>query len=108
MRISDWSSDVCSSDLRVTPRVSIGMPVRNGERFIAEAIDSMLGQTFSDFELIIRDNASVDRMQEICRGYAAKDDRSEERRVGKECVSTCRYRGSRYHSKKKNVYALIK
>lgn len=60
---------------RATPRVSIGMPVRNGERFIAEAIDSILRQTFSDFELIVRDNASVDRTQEICRSYAAKDGR---------------------------------
>lgn len=58
-----------------TPRVSIGMPVYNGERFVAEAIDSVLQQTYSDFELIICDNASTDRTEEICRAYASKDPR---------------------------------
>src|SRR5690349_8131532 len=57
------------------PRVSIGMPVRNGERFIRDAIDSLLAQTFTDFELIICDNASSDRTEEICREYAARDPR---------------------------------
>ena len=42
------------------PRVSIGMPVYNGERFIQKAIDSLLAQTMLDFELIISDNASTD------------------------------------------------
>ena len=57
------------------PRVSIGMPVRNGENFIREAIDSILAQTFKDFELIISDNASTDKTQEICKKYAKKDKR---------------------------------
>ena len=57
------------------PRVGIGMPVYNGERFIAETIDSILEQTFTSFELVISDNASTDATEEICRGYAAKDDR---------------------------------
>lgn len=57
------------------PRVSIGMPVYNGERFLQEALDSILAQTFQDFELIISDNASTDRTQEICRAYVAKDQR---------------------------------
>jgi glycosyltransferase involved in cell wall biosynthesis len=57
------------------PRVSLGMPVYNGENFIKEAIDSLLAQTFKDFELIISDNASTDRTEEICREYAAKDRR---------------------------------
>ena len=56
-------------------RVSIGVPVFNGENYLAEALDSILAQTFSDFELIISDNASTDATQEICRGYAAKDQR---------------------------------
>lgn len=51
------------------------MPVRNGERFIADAIDSLLAQTFTDFELIIVDNASVDRTEQICTKYAALDPR---------------------------------
>jgi len=57
------------------PRVSIGMPVYNGEKFIRDALDSLLAQTFTDFELIISDNASTDDTEAICRGYAAKDAR---------------------------------
>ena len=57
------------------PRVSLGMPVYNGENFIEETLDSILTQTFEDFELIISDNASTDKTEEICRAYAAKDSR---------------------------------
>jgi glycosyltransferase involved in cell wall biosynthesis len=57
------------------PRVSIGMPVYNGDRFLEEALDSILAQTFKDFELIISDNGSTDRTHEICRAYATKDQR---------------------------------
>jgi glycosyltransferase involved in cell wall biosynthesis len=57
------------------PRVSIGMPVYNGDRFLAEALDAILAQTYADFELIITDNASSDRTQEICQAYAAEDPR---------------------------------
>jgi glycosyltransferase involved in cell wall biosynthesis len=57
------------------PQVSIGMPVYNGAKFIREALDSLLAQTFTDFELIISDNASTDETEKICREYAAKDDR---------------------------------
>ena len=56
-------------------RVSIGMPVYNGENFIKEAIDSILAQTFEEFELIISDNASTDGTEEICREYADKEQR---------------------------------
>lgn len=55
--------------------VSIGLPVYNGENFLEETLNSILGQTFSDFELIICDNASTDRTEEICRQYAAQDSR---------------------------------
>lgn len=61
--------------IRSEPRVSIGMPVYNGERLLRQAIDSILAQTFADFELIISDNASTDATPEICRGYAARDAR---------------------------------
>jgi len=54
---------------------SIGMPVYNGSKFISFAIESLLNQSFSDFELIISDNASTDATEEICRFYAKKDSR---------------------------------
>ena len=57
------------------PRVSVGLPVYNGERYIAETLDSILAQTFDDFEVIVCDNASRDRTEEICRVYAARDSR---------------------------------
>ena len=57
------------------PRVSIGLPVYNGELFLENALDSILSQTYSDFELIISDNASDDKTEEICRSYAARDKR---------------------------------
>ncbi len=58
-----------------SPRVSIGLPVYNGENFLEEAIRSILEQTFEDFELIISDNASTDTSEAICRAYAAQDKR---------------------------------
>jgi len=58
-----------------TPQVSIGLPVYNGQIFIRQALDSLLTQTFSDFELIISDNASTDGTEAICREYATKDRR---------------------------------
>jgi glycosyltransferase involved in cell wall biosynthesis len=58
-----------------TPRVSIGMPVWNGEAFIRQGLDSLLGQSFGDVELIISDNASTDRTQAICEEYARRDQR---------------------------------
>jgi glycosyltransferase involved in cell wall biosynthesis len=57
------------------PRVSIGMPVYNGENYLRESLTSILSQTFQDFELIISDNASTDSTETICREYAAKDGR---------------------------------
>lgn len=57
------------------PAVSIGLPVHNGERYLRESVDSLLAQTFTDFELIISDNASTDGTAGICREYAARDPR---------------------------------
>ena len=51
------------------------MPVYNGELFIRQAIDSLLAQTFSKFELIISDNCSTDDTEAICREYASRDQR---------------------------------
>ncbi|MCX7109932.1 MAG: glycosyltransferase family 2 protein [Proteobacteria bacterium] len=59
----------------ITPKVSIGMPVYNGEKFIREALDSLLAQTFTDFEIIISDNASTDGTSEICSEYISRDSR---------------------------------
>jgi glycosyltransferase involved in cell wall biosynthesis len=57
------------------PKVSIGLPVYNGARYLREALDSILAQTFRDFELIICDNASTDATAAICADYAARDPR---------------------------------
>src|SRR3546814_1804409 len=75
MRISDWSSDVCSSDLKganLADMASLGVPVPPGFTITTEACNAFIA------------------------GDGALPDRSEERRVGKECVSTCRSRWSPY------------
>ena len=64
-----------ASDRHHTPRVSIGLPVYNGENFIDQAIESIINQTFSDLELIITDNASQDQTQRICESWVAKEPR---------------------------------
>ena len=63
-----------SQEARV-PTVSIGMPVYNGEEYIREALDSLLAQTYNDFELVISDNASTDGTEAICREYLNRDTR---------------------------------
>lgn len=60
---------------KICPRLVLGLPVYNGEDYLRVAIDSILAQTFTDFHLIISDNASTDRTAEICQEYAAKDAR---------------------------------
>lgn len=57
------------------PTVSIGLPVYNGEVYLAESIRSILDQTYQNFELIISDNASTDRTEEICRQFMKEDNR---------------------------------
>lgn len=57
------------------PSLSIGLPIYNGENFAEAAIQSLLRQNFADFELIIADNSSTDGTEEICRKYAALDQR---------------------------------
>lgn len=58
-----------------SPKVSIGMPVYNMEDTLQEAIDTVLNQTFSDFQLFLSDNASDDDTEEICRAAARQDSR---------------------------------
>lgn len=60
---------------RNRPRVSIGMPVYNREKYVGATIEAHLNQTYSDFELIITDNASTDSSEAICRAYSAQDPR---------------------------------
>ena len=57
------------------PLVSIGMPVYNGADYLSSALDSILKQSYGNFDLIISDNASTDKTEEICRKYAANDPR---------------------------------
>lgn len=57
------------------PLVSIGLPVYNAENFVTEAIQCVLDQTFSDWELIISDNCSTDRTVSICQEFVEKDSR---------------------------------
>ena len=57
------------------PTVSIGLPVYNGQRYLEQAIDSILAQSFEDLELILADNASNDGTQEICERYVGQDER---------------------------------
>jgi glycosyltransferase involved in cell wall biosynthesis len=58
-----------------SPPLTVGLPVYNGERFLARALESILDQTFTDFELLISDNASTDRTEAICREAVRTDRR---------------------------------
>lgn len=58
-----------------SPRLSIGLPVYNGERHIAESLRTLLNQTFEDYELIISDNASTDSTPDICSEFERLDSR---------------------------------
>ena len=62
-----------SNNSESNPKISIGLPVYNGEEFLEQKLDSLLSQSFSDFELIISDNASTDSTNEICKKYIKKD-----------------------------------
>jgi len=58
-----------------SPRLSVGLPVYNGEPYLRASIESLLGQSYENFELIISDNASTDNTADICRDYAKSDSR---------------------------------
>ena len=60
---------------RAAPPLTVGMPVYNGERYVADAIEAILGQTYGDFDFVISDNASTDGTEDICRSYAGNDQR---------------------------------
>lgn len=57
------------------PSVSVVMPVYNGERYLAETIGSVLGQTYSDFEFIVVDDGSIDGSPDIVKAFAGRDSR---------------------------------
>jgi glycosyltransferase involved in cell wall biosynthesis len=61
--------------MKIAPRVTLALPVYNGENFIENAIQSILCQTFTDFELIVSDNASNDRTLDIVKAYQQRDER---------------------------------
>src|SRR3546814_13261492 len=91
MRISDWSSDVCSSDLVkcFQPHIAAVGPVSGTEI-----------ERHADFSLPVRGEAKLNPWIDHEAVFVIVGPRSEERRVGKECVSTCRSRWSPYHYKK--------
>src|SRR3546814_17797872 len=97
MRISDWSSDVCSSDLFDTYLKWAGADQTLAERLYTYNVQlsAALYGPLHMLEVVLRNMA--DARLAAQHGAAWIDDRSEERRVGKECVSTCRYRWSAYH-----------
>ena len=63
-----------------TPLVSIGMVAYNGDEFIRQTLDSLLAQTYENFELIISDDMSTDKTQDICLEYLARDERIKYKR----------------------------
>src|SRR3546814_13564792 len=108
MRISDWSSDVCSSDLKDSGE--FGLKRRQHLAIADEAFASLVkfilgvGDRIYQFALVRTDFSNFDLGGGAGRFNLAKRmimflrlNRSEERRVGKECVSTCRSRCSQYH-----------
>src|SRR3546814_12635268 len=98
MRISDWSSDVCSSDLEIScpsQCESLTNPVLH-----SRCCDFILDDKVSD-KILARVSNNTSKPHSYYKEDVQINRRSEERRVGKECVSTCRSRWSPYHEKKK-------
>jgi glycosyltransferase involved in cell wall biosynthesis len=72
---SSGTSAARNRDARARPLISVGLPVYNGARFVAQAIESVLGQDCADLELVICDNASTDGTEAICEDFARRDAR---------------------------------
>jgi glycosyltransferase involved in cell wall biosynthesis len=72
--------------------VSIGIPVYNGARFLATSLESLVGQTYEDIELLISDNGSTDATEEICRDFAARDQRIRYLRANSNQGASWNYR----------------
>lgn len=75
MAVSPPSAERSTMAAGATPRVSVIMPVYNAERYVAEAIESVLAQTMGDFEFLIHDDGSTDGSAAIVQSYAARDPR---------------------------------
>src|SRR3546814_11842908 len=109
MRISDWSSDVCSSDLHIEPLVRdfpAAAPLLECGGFgcfrrIGEFEGLFVGHQFTHPTCRSSETATASLRAQRKRSWPQATNRSEERRVGKECVSTCRSRWSQYNKKKK-------
>src|SRR3546814_15068259 len=97
MRISDWSSDVCSSDLGQFGAEFDSVPLYQYWLRERERGDDTPLQDYAMAWVAARNNKFAPPLADRQRIQS----RSEERRVGKECVSTCRSRWSAYHYKKK-------
>src|SRR3546814_11157725 len=98
MRISDWSSDVCSSDLGVSVAIMDLSPTRRAEEALRETEEHFrhMIELLPQIPWIIdSEGRALDVSQRWLEMTGMK--RSEERRVGQECVSTCRYRRSAEH-----------
>lgn len=63
------------SDQKIQPKLTIGIPVFNGEKVLKKCLDSIINQTYGDFEIILSDNASTDMTSKICKDYEKKDAR---------------------------------
>src|SRR3546814_13750533 len=97
MRISDWSSDVCSSDLHDVQDILI-VAQHILQRRVERARLILLGRADEFiFEAEAVEKLAQHRIVMMRETFELAERRSEERRVGKECVSTCRYRWSPYH-----------
>src|SRR3546814_13649692 len=94
MRISDWSSDVCSSDLVVAGKILAQIAAEFVGEEIISAEDEIAAQTRQRHGIGAGDRAgkigSRQRNLTLVKAEAERSGRSEERRVGKECVSACR------------------
>src|SRR3546814_14775336 len=99
MRISDWSSDVCSSDLALVSTWRAGLFHHSLQSLLEAGLDERIKMTVEHLLRVGNFDARAQILDPRLIEHVRADlvARSEERRVGKECVSTCRSRWSPYH-----------